>query len=137
MYTKFLLALAITAFIGACAKNNELDLKEGKWSIVTTMDMPNMPFQMPPVRITQCLTKQDYMPRQEEAKNESLCQIVNKKVKGSTVSWDVKCPDSKSHTVITYNYDSFSGDTKVETTAKGEKMLMSSHIEGQYIGSCK
>ncbi|RPJ77906.1 MAG: DUF3617 family protein, partial [Deltaproteobacteria bacterium] len=53
----------------------EPNLKEGKWEVTTTMEMPGMPMQLPPFTYTQCITKSDLVPentQQQQQQNENL-----------------------------------------------------------------
>ncbi len=135
MYFKSLLVAFFILLFSACSGGNSVDLKEGKWNITTTMNMPGMPFQVPPITVTQCLTQKDFMPEQQEA-DDSSCKIINQQVKGSTITWEMECPNSKSSTTITYKHDKFNGATTMKTTTPSGIMNMSSTIEGKYIGLC-
>ena len=61
-----------------------LDLQAGEYEIISTVEMPGMPMQMPPVTIIQCLTSQDPVPNQSTAGQQ--CNIIEMKTEGDTVT---------------------------------------------------
>lgn len=66
MNKKFLLSLIImSSLICVSFAVAAPDMKEGLWEITVTskMEMPGMTMPMPPVKYTQCLTKNDFEPR--------------------------------------------------------------------------
>ena len=92
---------------------------------------------MPPVTMTECLTHENYMPKQQQEEDESKCKFVNKKIDGSTVTWEMKCPHSSSFSTITYKHDTFSGEMKMQTDEEGGSVKMTAKMQGKYIGPCK
>lgn len=110
------------------------NMKEGKWQMTTKMEMKGMPMEMPAVTHTQCLTKKDYVPRNNAGNQE--CQPVQTKVSGDTVTWTINCKGEGGPVTgsgkVTYKGDSFKGVMKM----KQGGMDMTSHITGKYIGPC-
>ena len=136
MYYKFLPFIVAITLFSSCSGDQAIDLKEGKWEITTTVEMKGMPFQLPPTTFTQCLNQKNLIP---EGNNEDTqeCKIINKKVEGSTVEWDTKCPNTTSHTKITYKYDTLNGTITINSHDKSQSFNMTSKMRGKYIGSCK
>lgn len=137
MYWK-ILTVAMVGFLSfsACSDAKSVDIKEGKWSITTDTSIEGMPFQMPPVTITQCLTQENYMPQQQN-QNESDCKIINQKVHNSVVSWEMQCPDSHAFTKISYKHDTFDGTMQMQSNQEGGSMKISASMHGKYIGACE
>lgn len=136
MYLKILISLMLITLFGACSEKQSVDIKEGKWSIKTTTVIAGMPFQMPPMTITQCMSKKDIVPQQQN-KQENGCEMVKQKINGSTVEWELSCKDSKSVGSITYKHDTFTGEVKAETSTPNGSMKMTSKMSGKYIGACE
>ena len=81
------LVISIALFSGITAA--EPNLNPGKWEISTEMDMPGMPMKIPPVTHTQCLTKEDFVPKGKDASDQ--CRVSDLKQDGDTVSWKISC----------------------------------------------
>lgn len=92
---------------------------------------------MPPIKYTQCLTKKDLIPQNNQPGNE--CKITKTSVTGNTVTWNMQCSgndaEMKGHGSITYSGNSFKG--KIEITISKTNMKMISHISGRRIGDCR
>ena len=115
------------------------DLKPGKWEISFTLDMPGMPpGMMPPTAITQCLTKEDMVPKASPASGD--CKISNVKTKGNTITWTMDCVNrgskSRSQGSATYKGTTFTGKM-VTVTDNNQMSKVTSNINGRRIGSCK
>jgi hypothetical protein len=112
-----------------------LNMNEGQWEITTTMDMPGMPAEaMKPHTVTTCLSKSDYVPKADQEKSD--CKMVDQKIDGDTVSWNMVCKESSGKGTVTYAGDSFSG--LMESTMKegGKEMTMKMKMDGKRIGAC-
>ncbi|RPH52245.1 MAG: DUF3617 domain-containing protein [Desulfobacteraceae bacterium] len=143
MDKKFLLLLIIVLLLtyvsfAAAAP----DMKEGLWEITVTskMEMPGMTMPIPPVKYTQCLTKNDFVPQKNE-KGEQ-CEKVNVTVNGNTVSWTVKCNGKEGPTKgtgkITYKGDAYEGVMNMTFPNEGGgEGKMTSNMSGKWIGKCK
>ena len=118
------------------------DMKEGLWEVTVTskMEMPGMTMPMPPVKHTQCLTKNDFVPQKTE-KGEQ-CEKVNVTINGNTVSWTVKCVEKEGTTKgsgkITYKGNTYEGVMNMTFPNQGGgEGKMSSSMTGKWIGNCK
>jgi len=109
------------------------NMKEGLWEITMTMEMPGMPMKMPPRTWTQCLTKKNCVP-QEEDKN---CKVIKSEVKGDVFTWVVECKTREGTTTANgrtvYKGDTFEGVVKV----KQGGMEITQNLKGKWIGKCK
>ena len=108
------LFITLGSFLIIASNLNAIEFKEGNWAIEMQKDM--VPAQQGP---------------------ESKCKISKQKVKGSTVSWSVKCPESKGTGSITYKNKNLTGKMNVEVTGAARSMKMSYKMNGQYKGPCK
>lgn len=139
----FVIFIAVAILFLGCSKKEEggkkiegINMKEGKWEITITMQATGkMPFQMPPQKFTQCITKENYVPQKVEPNQD--CKIIKKEVKGDTVSWTIECktPDGPftSDGSITYRGTTFDGIIKI----KQKDMEMTQIMNGKWIGECK
>jgi Protein of unknown function (DUF3617) len=127
-----LFATSSVSFAGAVP-----NMQEGNWEITTTMEMPGMPMNIPPVKYTQCLTKKDIIPQGSQLEQE--CKFIQTKVSGNTVTWIMECSGKdgkmKGNGKITYSGNSMKG--KIEMTMSPSNMKMTSHLSGRRIGDCK
>lgn len=114
-------------------------MQAGKWEIITKMEMPGMPADMPQqtFKRTECLTEDNYIPQDAEAgKSGGECEISDVRVIGDTVSWTMQCNTGqgvmKGKGSITYNGDTFEGAMK--SVMSGMEMIQ--HMQGRRIGDC-
>jgi len=123
------LVLAGTAFAGGAP-----NMEPGSWEITTQVNMQGM--TIPPTTITQCLTKDDMVPR-GGAQNQD-CEILDVDASGDTVTWTMRCSgeggDVESTGRITYHGDRFEGE--MTTTIVSTGMTMKSIMTGRRIGDC-
>ena len=129
------LALASAALPALAAPN----LEEGNWEITTKMEMPGMPFAMPPTKHNQCMTKKDFVP--DQSRKGQDCKMTDQKVSGDTVSWHMVCKDRDGTTEgdgkITYKGKSYDGQMQMRMNQKGENMAMNMSFSGRHTGPCK
>jgi Protein of unknown function (DUF3617) len=112
--------------------------KPGKWNVKMQMEIPGMPFKMPPVNIDVCLTEEDLkdpakaVPSDPKAK----CTVGDYKVDGNTVTWTVDCPKEKikGNGEITYTDSSYTGWMKMKVS---EDQEMTTKYTGTWKGECK
>ena len=112
------------------------NMKEGLWEITTKVEIPGMPFAMPPRTYTQCITKEDLIPQKPERSQE--CEMISRKIVGDTVLWTMECQTPEGTAVmngkVTYKGETFDGETKMKTPDGTE---ITHHISGRRIGECK
>ncbi|MFH0974915.1 MAG: DUF3617 family protein [Spirochaetota bacterium] len=138
---RFLIAVLATAFFVTALVAAPNKMKEGKWEITMSMNMQGMPFAMPPVTHTQCITKKDLEDNKKTlpaAGKSENCEIKDYKISGNTVTWKTVCKDgTKGSGEITYKGDSYSGTMTMETVdKKGNKSVINYKIKGRRLGDC-
>lgn len=130
-FGSIILLTAISITFAASGPN----MKEGLWEITTKTKMPGM--EMPPMKHTQCITKNDLVPQSSQPGQE--CKITETKVIGNTVTWTMQCKtqggEMKGTGKITYSGDSFEG-TMIMSMPQAN-MKITTHISGKRIGDCK
>ena len=113
------------------------NLKEGKWEITIKTEMEGMPMNMPAVKNTQCLTKDDYVPKNSQPGQE--CEISDTKISGDTVTWAMKCNgrggEIKGTGKITYKGDTFSGEMIINMSG-ANNMKITNKMNGRRLGDC-
>lgn len=124
------LAIAVPAFA-------ETLQKPGKWQIRMQMDMPGMPFKMPPITTEVCLTEDDIKDPQKALPGDpkNPCTISDYKIEGNTVTWTADCPKQKTKGKgeITFTDNSYTGSMKMQV----EEQEMTMKYSGQWKGACK
>jgi len=116
-----------------------LDLQDGKYEITSTVEMPGMPMQIPPVTVTQCITNQDPLPNQ--SRDGQQCNIMDMKTEGKSVSWKMECSQHgqkmQSTGKMVYYGDHFEGTTNTMLGAQSGNMMITTVINGKRIGACQ
>jgi hypothetical protein len=111
------------------------NMTEGLWEITTTMSMPGMPMQLPPVVTKQCLTRKDIVPDggPQHTKN---CAPADITIDGDTVRWSLSCTEQGTSMTgsghITYRGTSFEGEMRMQQA----DMTMTSTLRGKHLGPC-
>lgn len=110
------------------------DMISGMWEITTKWEVPGMPMEMPAVTFTQCLNRENMVPR--PGGEGSGCTITHAEAQGSSVAWDVECTGSgqnaKGKGKVTYMNDSFTGGMTLES----EGVTTTHYLSGRRIGDC-
>jgi hypothetical protein len=131
--------LMVTAAAGQ-GRAAAVNMQEGEWENTVEMKMEGMPFAIPPVKTTQCMTKEDYVPKQKEGKGN--CTVKNQKVTGNKVTWSQECIDesgakTEAQGEITYSGSSYKGTMSMKTRDEsGEVMTSTAVMNGRRIGAC-
>ena len=132
----FAASIILIAAISISCVDSGPNMKEGLWEITTEMKMQGM--DMPPVKHTQCITKNDLVPQGSQQPGQE-CEIIDVKTSGNTVTWTMKCTGQggnvKGAGEITYSGDSFKGTMTISMLQAN--MEMTSHLSGKRIGNCK
>jgi hypothetical protein len=123
------IALAVPALFAG-----ENPIKAGKWEFSVQMEMPGMPFKMPPVKMQHCITQEDAKSAVPQDQKNKDCKMADYAVDGSTVTWTVECPKQKltGSGRITYDGDTMEGEMKMN--ADGQEM--STKYLGKRLGEC-
>lgn len=129
-----LLLLAIPSMAHAGGSPN---VEPGLWEITTTTHMQGM--NIPPSTITQCITKDDLVPRPGSQPGQAQdCEITDVNVSGDTVTWRMRCTGQggtvEGEGSITYQGDRFEGTSTIHIIDAG--MTMQSQMTGHRVGEC-
>jgi hypothetical protein len=132
-----ILFFLVSIFLFSCTAQKGPNMKEGLWEITMRMEVPGMPVQMSPQTYTQCLTQKEAVPQPRQGEPDQGCTIVNKDIKGDTVSWRVECKTGEGTALsdgrITYKGDTFEG---VIQMTQGS-MKATQRLSGRWIGKCE
>jgi len=113
------------------------DIHEGEWKITVKFDAPGMPMKMPPNTYTQCIQKDQPIPKNE--KPNQVCETKDIKTKGDTVTWSVVCTNRGGEMtgkgVATYKGDKMEGTMTMTMEDQGPNFI--SRYKGVRIGDCK
>ncbi len=131
-----LFLFALTPY-STTARASDIDMNDGLWEISTKMEMANLPFSIPPMTYTSCLTKEDLIPVQGDQAEQNECKMTQQKIHGNTVSWTVVCDTDGGKVTttgsVTYDGDSFQGEMTVSPEG-GDSMHQT--MSGHRIGPC-
>ena len=112
------------------------NVQEGMYDIETTTEMPGMGFTMPAVPFSQCITREDLVPRQQAAQQD--CELLESEIEGDTVTWKMRCQSEGGPITSTgrmiYHGDSFEGT--VETISEQIPGGMRQSMKGSRNGPC-
>jgi len=139
MHTRLLIGVFFLAafFCTAVQAGSDVDFEEGMWEITSQVKMQGM--NMPAQTFTQCITKDNMVPQNNEPNPQGggSCTVSDVKTSGNTVSWSVVCQtgggEMKGKGKITYQRDRFKG----ESTAEMMGMVMVTEMSGRRTGPCK
>jgi hypothetical protein len=126
-------ALIVSASMSATGDGPRRD---GLWNVTIDMQMPGM--QMPPMKTTQCITKEeaaDPLKSLPKANAGSECTVSDYKTEGNKISWSMKCAGSRpmsGHGELVYTNDSYTGTMTIDTA--GQAMTMK--YAGKRAGDC-
>ena len=144
--SKSLFMIPILFLLMTAISYGGLDIKEGLWEVKNTveMDIPGATFKVPSRIFTyrECLTRQKIFPRLED-NLEKVCKIVNQRIEGSKVVWEMECKDRRSIAEgvgeIKYEGKRFEGNMTLVTHENGmtAPTRIVRHMEGHWIGRCK
>ncbi len=104
-------------------------IKEGTWEM--TVAMQGLPIPIPPQKVTFCVDKKNYVPKNEQ--QEKDCKFVWNTV-GNTVHWTMKCSDSgtEGKSQVTYNWDRMDGKQEIRMSGG---QVMNSQIGGRWLAT--
>jgi len=124
----FALALPATSFAADT-------MRDGYWELISTMEMPGMPMQMPPTTIKHCYTKEDVKDPKKTVTTDKNCTVADLKQSGNKVTWKMKCTGK--------NAGDFSGETIFKGDAYDSTMKMESQgrtmnmkVKAKRLGNC-
>jgi hypothetical protein len=117
----------------------EMDLYEGKWETVMEMTMEGASFKIAPTISTQCITKDDPVPKGSE--RQKNCKVLENTITGSMVTWKVRCVEkdysNEGTGEILYSGASYAGKMLMTmTNKKGASRNIHVKMSGKRIGDC-
>ena len=99
-------------------------VRDGRWEVTTTMEMPNMPMKMPPMKAEQCITKAMAddpamaLPKAEGPRGGAGdCKVSDYKLAGNKVTWSMACTGKQAMTgtgEIVYGTNTYDGTMKMK-----------------------
>jgi hypothetical protein len=120
--------------------------RDGNWQVTMEMDMVGMPQRMPPMTMTQCVTKADaadpmkMVPQgQGPGAASPHCKVSDYKVKGDTVSWLMACEGENPMTgagEFVYTGDTYNGTIKMNMQRDGKPFPMNMKYSAKRLGDC-
>ncbi len=113
-------------------------MQEGLWEIVTSVNMPGMPYKAPPTRVTHCYTKEDLKDNGKVVpQQKGDCKVTDMKYSGGKMTWKMVCSGkhaTRGEGEITYKGSTaYEGSMKMDT----EGMTMISKYKAKRIGVCQ
>ena len=108
--------------------------KPGQWQFSMQMDIPGMPFKVPPVTMEQCV-KEDAGSAIPKDSKDTDCKFSEPKINGNTITWTMDCPKEKmkGNGKMTFSDESMTGAMDIE--ADGQAMTMK--YTGKRLGDCE
>jgi len=124
----FALALAATSVAADT-------MRDGYWELITTMEMPGMPMQIPPTTIKHCYTKEDVKDQKKTISTDKNCTVTDLKQSGNKVTWKMKCTGKNAGVFsgeTVYKGDAYDSTMKMES--QGQTMNMK--VKAKRLGDC-
>jgi hypothetical protein len=124
-----LAALASTAALAADT------MKPGLYDYTVKMEMPGMPFEMPPQKMQSCVKQEDVdLGKQYQTQRDQDCQVKNLKQSAGKASFDMTCKDgTTARAEYTFSDTSMSGKTVMNRQGQVITMVMNA----KRAGDCK
>jgi hypothetical protein len=133
---KVLATLAVLA-VPAVALGADAGMSEGLWEISASMDVPGMPFKLPPQKVQHCYTKEELARTDGVPEQQKDCKVVENKKVGNKVSWKVVCTGKSKGKgegeIVFTSATSYDGWMKFD--ADGQ--VMTTKYTAKRLGDCK
>jgi hypothetical protein len=116
-------------------------MRDGLWEVTMTMDMPNMPMKMPPMKSNQCVTKEQLkdpaqtLPNGSQPGQPNDCKVSDYEIDGNKASWKMVCTGREKMSgtgEIIYKGDTYDGVMKM-TMDQGQ---MTMKYSARRLGEC-
>jgi hypothetical protein len=113
----------------------EPNMQPGNYDYTVKMEIPGMPFAMPPQKFQHCITQDDVAKgKQYENQGNQDCETKNLKQSAGKASFDIACKDGTTGSAeYTFTGDGMSGKTLM--TKEGHPMTM--NMSAKRAGDCK
>lgn len=127
-------AFGLLALVSAAALAAD-KMKPGQYDYTVKMEMPGMPFEMPPQNFQSCVKQEDVdKSKQYQTQRDQDCEVKNMKQSGNKVSFDVACKDGTTgHAEYSSTETTMSGKTVMNREGTAMTMVMSA----KRVGDCK
>jgi len=110
-------------------------MKPGNYEYTTKMEMPGMPFAMPPMTAQHCLKQSDIDKNEQYRTDRSQdCEVKNLKQAGAKTTFDLACKDGTTGKAE-YNVTDTGMTGKTVLTREGTPMTM--NMSAKRLGDCK
>jgi hypothetical protein len=125
--------IASVASLAALAADSRM--QPGLYDYTVKMDIPGMPFPMPPQKFQHCLTQADVdQGKQFESQQNTDCEVKNLKQSGNSASFDLACKDGTTGSAnYTFTGDGMNGKTIM--TKEGHPVTI--NMSASRAGPCK
>jgi hypothetical protein len=119
--------------------------RDGNWQVTMEMNMPGMPQGMPPMTMTQCVTKAEaedpskLVPQGGRGGPPPECKVTDQKIDGNKITWSMRCEGANPMTgtgEFVYSGDSYVGTMQMTTGRGGQPMTMTMKYTGKRLGDC-
>lgn len=113
-------------------------MQDGLWKITSTMDMPGMPFKMPPHTMTHCYTKED-LRRHESVvpQQKGDCTVTDFKRAGNKVTWKVACtgrhPGKGEGKIVFEGGTAYEGSMRLDSGG----MVVTTNYKARRVSACQ
>lgn len=110
-------------------------MRDGNWELTTSIEMPGMPFSIPPTKIEHCYTKEDVKDQKKTISTDKNCTVTDLKQSGNKVTWKMKCTGENSGNfsgVTVFKGDTYDSTMKMET----KDQTMNMKVKARRIGNC-
>lgn len=129
---RFLVLISAVSFPLAALADG---MKPGLYDYTVKMEMPGMPFAMPPQTFQNCVKQQDLdQGKHYQTQRDEDCALKNMKQSPGKASFDLACKDGTTgHADYTFTDTSMTG--KQVITREGTPMTM--NMSAKRVGDCK
>jgi hypothetical protein len=119
--------------------------RDGNWQVTMELNIPGMPQGMPPMTMTQCITKEQaadpskLVPQGAGRGLPPDCKISDMKTEGNKTSWSMKCEGQTAMNgtgEFTFVGDTYTGLIKMDTDRGGQPATMTMKYSGKRLGDC-
>ena len=110
-------------------------MQPGNYEFTTKMEMPGMPFAMPPMIAQHCLKAEDIAKNEQYRTDRSEdCEVKNLKQGGGRTTFDLACKDGTTGKAE-YNVTDTGMTGKTVLNREGQAMTM--NMSARRVGDCK
>jgi hypothetical protein len=128
-------AVIAAALLPLAALAADSGMKPGLYAYTVKMEMPGMPFAMPPQQFQNCVKQEDVdQGRQYQDQRNKDCEVKNMKQSAGKASFDIACKDGTTgHADYAFDGSSMTGKTVMNR--EGQNLTM--NMTAKRSGDCK